>query len=103
MAQSFAKKFYKSKEWRMCRDAYITKVHGLCERCMRPGKILHHKIRLTADNIDDASITLNHNNLEYLCQDCHNADELKEHTENPIVPRYRFDDRGDILPPSKNE
>lgn len=103
MAKDFAKKFYKSKEWRECRESYIIKVHGLCERCMRPGKILHHKIKLSPENINNPDVVLNHDNLEFLCQTCHNADELKEHTENPIVLRYRFDESGDILPPSKNE
>jgi hypothetical protein len=33
----------------------------------------HHKIELTLDNIDDANITLNPDNIEVLCHACHNA------------------------------
>ena len=80
MAKDFAKAFYRSKEWRKCREAYIQSVNGLCERCLAkgklvPGYIVHHKIHLTPENINNPEITLNWDNLEYLCHDCHN----KEH------------------------
>ena len=39
MAQDYAKKFYRSKAWQQCRESYISKVHGLCERCQSKGKI----------------------------------------------------------------
>ena len=78
MAKDFAKKFYKSKEWLKCRYSYISKVHALCERCEKPGYIVHHKIELDVNNINDAEITLNHDNLEYVCFECHN----KEHDFN---------------------
>jgi 5-methylcytosine-specific restriction enzyme A len=68
----WAEKFYLSDAWRRCRKAYFIKAFGVCERCGRPGKIVHHKVHLTPDNIDDQSITLNFNNLELLCQECHN-------------------------------
>ena len=35
------------------------------------GTEVHHKIHLTADNINDASVTLNWDNLELLCKECH--------------------------------
>jgi 5-methylcytosine-specific restriction endonuclease McrA len=55
-------------------------VNGLCERHTEnggivPGKIVHHKIVLTSENIHDPTVSLNWDHLEYLCQDCHN----KEH------------------------
>ncbi|WP_085521402.1 HNH endonuclease [Tuberibacillus sp. Marseille-P3662] len=69
----YAKKFYKGKAWRQCRDAYFVSQHGLCERCGSPGKIVHHVIWLNPDNISDPDIALNHNNLELVCQWCHNV------------------------------
>lgn len=33
----------------------------------------HHKVELTLDNIDDVNVTLNPDNIEVLCHDCHNA------------------------------
>ena len=84
MAKEFAKKFYRSKAWLKCRAAYITSVFGLCEKCQRPGYILHHKKELTPENINDPEIALGFDNLQYLCLDCHNrvpggatADDLK--------------------------
>ncbi|WP_019243657.1 MULTISPECIES: HNH endonuclease [Bacillus] len=95
MAKEWAKRFYKSKAWRQCRDSYISKVHGLCERCKQPGKILHHKEYLTPNNIDDPYVSLNHDNLEYLCQDCHN----KEHHEkySPVRSDVMFDKEGNLV------
>jgi len=95
MAKDYAKKFYKSKAWRECRASYISKVYGLCERCKQPGKILHHKEYITPDNINDPNITLNHDNLEYLCQDCHN----REHHERYSSVRYglEFDAEGNLI------
>lgn len=107
MAKPFAKAFYKSKAWLQCRDAYIASVQGLCETCLRkgkvrPGKILHHKIELTPDNINDPSITLGWDNLEYDCQECHNA---KHFATNPVVREgLCFDKDGDLVqtPPINN-
>ncbi|MGM7635647.1 HNH endonuclease [Bacillus sp. Hm123] len=90
-----AKKFYKSKAWRKCRDAYFVFQHGLCERCPQPGLIVHHKVYIDAQNINDPSVTLNHENLELLCQTCHN----REHFGEAAVTRegLRFDENGDLI------
>lgn len=73
--KAWAEKFYKSEQWRKCRKAYIHMRHGICERCCdKPGKIVHHKIYLNPGNIDDPIVTMNFNNLELLCQDCHNTE-----------------------------
>ena len=89
------KRFYDSKEWQACRMSYISSVGGLCERCeakgiIKPGKIVHHKDYITIQNITDPAILLNPNNLEYLCQDCHNA----EHHKN--IRRYSIDEYGRV-------
>jgi hypothetical protein len=90
----FARKFYKSTAWKKCRESYIISVHGICERCSSGGKIVHHKIVLNAYNINDPSITLNHEHLEYLCQDCHN----KEHMGSDVVAKgLMFDDEGNLV------
>lgn len=73
--------FYKSKAWQHCRAAYIAKVGGLCERCLArgyyvPGYIVHHKEHIDPDNITDPSVLLNFDNLEYLCQNCHNEEHF---------------------------
>ena len=93
MAKSFAKAFYGSKAWLQCRASYISKVFGLCERCKKPGYILHHKISLTPENINDPYITLNHDLLEYLCLECHNAVDADGVTRNDLV----FNSAGDLV------
>lgn len=82
MAKDWAKPFYNSLRWIKARDSYIAKRMmidgGLCEECHRyPGYIVHHKIHLTEDNIHDQEISLNFNNFEYVCKECH--DEFEGH------------------------
>ena len=95
MAREFAKSFYRSSAWRKCRQSYFNSQHGLCERCEQPGLIVHHKIYISPDNINDVSVTLNHDNLELLCQDCHN----KEHFKNnePLRDDVMFDNEGNLI------
>lgn len=94
MAKDFAKQFYKSKAWQDCRQAYIIYRYGLCERCGRPGDIVHHKIHLNPSNINDPSITLNFDNLELLCQDCHNR---AHSTKMPVAVGLMFDEDGNLI------
>ena len=86
--------FYSSGKWRKTRAAYIQSVFGECERCDQPGVQLHHKIHLNQENINDADITLNHYNLEYLCAECH-----RKHHQ--IKPGYnnglKFTENGDLI------
>ena len=93
--KDYAAKFYKSRRWRECREAYAGHVGHLCERCLKkglvvPGEIVHHKIHITPDNINNPLITLDWNNLELLCRECH----AKEH--DGINRRYRVDELGRI-------
>ncbi|MBN2796221.1 MAG: HNH endonuclease [Clostridia bacterium] len=75
--KEFARKFYKSKEWRDFREAYFISVHGICERCGDPGEEVHHQIYLTPGNINDPYITLNTDLVELLCKKCHNLEHVK--------------------------
>ena len=85
---SFAYSFYVSWEWKKCRAAYLKK-QPLCERCGNPATQVHHKIRLTPANIKEPDTTLNFNNLEALCDSCHQL----EH--KPTV-RWRCDSYGHV-------
>lgn len=91
--KAWARGFYFSKVWSDTREAYLVSQHYLCERCEQPAKIVHHRRYLTPDNINDTSITLSWDNLEALCQDCHN----KEHHKNVKQRRYCFDEDGNIV------
>ena len=66
--------FYNSAAWRKTRLAYLESVNHICERCGAPAKIVHHRRYLTTDNLDDPHVTLDHANLEALCQECHNRE-----------------------------
>ena len=101
--KEYAKEFYKSAAWKRARQQVITRANGLCERCRargiyKPGYIVHHKEYITPGNIGNADITLNLDNLEYVCEDCHN----KEHKAADRPKRYEFDENGNLLPPKEN-
>lgn len=101
MAQKFAEKFYNSTAWRKCRESYIAERvlinGGMCEMCgAELGYILHHKIWLTADNISDPDIALNHDNLMFVCHTCHN--KIDQEGGNKNDERYTFDETGQLVP-----
>lgn len=97
MARDFAIDFYRSPEWKSCRKGYIKFRAGLCERCLEngiytPGKVVHHRIHLTPENINDPSVALGWENLKLVCQDCHAAEHITH-------KRYIFDADGNVIAP----
>ncbi len=93
MCKRFAHDFYCSWAWIKCARGYKQSVGGLCERCLNkglivPGDEVHHKIRLTPENIGDPKIALNWDNLELLCKRCHQ----EEHRGT----RWRTDELGQV-------
>lgn len=92
--QDFAKQLYKSKAWQHCRASYLKQVGGLCERCLSeglitPAAIVHHKIYLNPDNVNDPAVALNFSNLEALCR--------RHHAEEHTGKRFMVDDSGKVL------
>lgn len=88
--------FYGSPAWKSCREAYRKKARGLCEMCLKqgqwtPGEIVHHKIELTPQNVNDPSVSLNFDNLILLCRDHHAEVHQK------IQKRYKVDDLGHVI------
>lgn len=88
--------FYHSKEWLSAREAYISKVGGMCERCLakgivRPGYIVHHRTHINTENITDPTILLSFDNLEYLCLECHNLEHFGGEK------RYYVDENGKVI------
>lgn len=93
--RSIPTSFYKSTAWERCRRGYLASVGGLCERCKAedkivPAAIVHHKIYLREENYKDPSIALNFENLEALCQTCHNQEHAKIERER----RWSFNENG---------
>ena len=76
------KEFYKSKQWEAFRQVVIDQhidpdgyVH--CASCGKPilqkyDLIIHHKQELSEDNVNDAMVSLNPDNVECVCFKCHN-------------------------------
>ena len=94
MAQEWAKSLYSSLAWHKCRDSFYISRNGLCERCGEAGLIVHHKVWLTPSNINDPSITLNWDNLELLCNECHSKEHLgSEATTEEVM----FDSNGNLI------
>lgn len=75
----------------------------MCETCGNRtgelGYIVHHKTWLTPENINDPSISLNHDNLKYSCLICHNREKETEQEE----ARYYFNAEGEIIFIDDNE
>ena len=110
MSYGVRKDFYNSKAWKTVRKNVWLKQNCLCARCYKPVYvdgiseyipkenrrigIVHHKIHLDNTNVYDDEISLNEDNLEGLCIECHN----QEH--NPITStreEYAFDEYGNLV------
>lgn len=89
--KEYARGFYHSKAWQNVSRLYMTSKHYVCERCGGVGVICHHKKYITPWNVNDPAITLSMDNLECLCQECHN----QEHSAK--VSRAIFDSNGDMV------
>ena len=110
MSYGIRKDFYNSKAWQDVRKTIWLKQNLLCARCHKPVYvdgisdylpkekrvigIVHHKEYLNDINVNDKNITLNPDNLEGLCKDCHE----KEHNKGMSVRKdYYFDENGNLL------
>lgn len=92
--QAWAESFYYSPAWRNTSRAYLKYKAYVCERCGGAAVLVHHKVHLTRNNIGNKNVSLNWDNLEALCQDCHN----KEHHG---TKRYKVDEFGRVTPSEK--
>ena len=104
MAQAWAKAFYSGGRWLACREAFcqerVAIDGGLCQDCKDSlGEIAHHwPVPLTAENIQDETISLSHDNLRWVCKRCHDC--YPGHgVAKPITPVVMFDANGDVIPP----
>ena len=106
MAKEWASSFYNSIAWIKCRLAFLQSKFFICERCEGAASIAHHKEYLTPDNINDPNVTLNWENLEALCQDCHN-NEHHGSGEGATREGMYFNEHGELVegkptPPFEN-
>lgn len=102
--QPFAEKFYKGGAWKRCRAAFIkwriSVDGGMCQVCRdRLGEMVHHIVWLTEENINDPDISLNFDNLQYVCYKCHGR--IKDPKKRKS--RYYFDGNGNMVVPPFEE
>lgn len=92
----YARGFYESQQWKACRAAFMNQKLWTCERCGKLAEVVHHKIYIKPENINDPFITLCFDNLEALCHDCHN----KEHKKEKLKLNYCFGEDGSLKQPA---
>ncbi len=90
MPSKAAPGFYRTERWQKTARAYLESQHWTCERCGAPARLCHHKRRITEATRDDPEVLFSWDNLEALCQDCHN---LEHHGSQRLV---RFDASGQV-------
>lgn len=88
-------KKYKSARWKKLRIMKLA-LNPLCERCQAKGisnsaYIIHHKEYITDKNYKDDNIFFDINNLESLCQGCHNEEHFGKQED------YTFDENGNVI------
>lgn len=108
--RSTNREFYESKTWKQVRLNVWIKQNCLCARCKKPvyvnklsewipkdkrlKGIVHHIEYLNNNNVNDINVSLNEDNLEGLCINCHN----KEHfTTNVVRKDVMFDEDGNLV------
>ena len=111
MSYGSRKDFYNSKAWKRVRKTVWLKQNLLCNRCHKPvyvdklsewipkrdrrTGIVHHKEYLTDVNVYDDNISLNEENLEGICKECH---EKEHHKDVSTRENYMFDENGNLIP-----
>ena len=89
--------FYGSRKWKKCRRNYLS-LHPICERCEKLGIIakadhVHHKIYLDTQTYADPLVSMNYDNLEALCFNCHQAEH---HRRKDCRDGLYFDGDGNL-------
>jgi 5-methylcytosine-specific restriction protein A len=87
--------FYNSTAWGRLRQQYLTDHYYICEICGKPADTVHHKIHITARNINDPLITLNCANLMAVCRDCH--DSLHDRFQSTSRREIKYDSNGNVI------
>lgn len=105
--------FYQTKVWKRNRKDFALSKDCICERCHRPvyvsgisdesipkdkrlRYIVHHKEYLNENNYTNDDVSLNWDNLELLCIDCHN-EEHPRLKKMPVRKGLTFDELGNLV------
>lgn len=86
------RQFYSSSLWQRNRLTFLQSKNFVCNRCKGVAILAHHKIELTEQNVNDFNISLAWDNLEALCNLCHE----QHHRIKTLKKGLYFDNNGDI-------
>ena len=89
--QGNVRKFYKSRDWKHKRKFILRRDNYECQKCKREGKFskatcVHHKRHL--DKFPKLALT--DDNLESLCDQCHNAEHPEKLKRIEVERRERI-------------
>lgn len=85
------REFYNSSAWQKQRKYKMLQENYKCAKCGGVAVDVHHKITLTEQNVNNYNVSMNLDNLEYLCRTCHNQE-----THSTKVS-YTFNENGDPI------
>lgn len=90
--------FYNSKQWKYAREQALHRDHFTCSYCGARATEVHHLEELNETNVHDVTISLNLDNLQSLCHDCHSMITMQEHGIKGIdcEMNYYFDEEGNL-------
>ena len=110
MSYGIRHKFYQSKAWKTVKNNIWLKQSCLCAICHKPVYvdgisdyipkdkrrigIVHHKVWLNDDNVNNQEISLDESNLIGICKDCH---EKEHHQDISTRPGVKFDSDGNLI------
>lgn len=89
--QKWAEHFYKSTSWKKTRYSYLVSKNFICERCGARATMVHHRTYLTEQLINNPELTVGYENLEALCETCH---DVEHKTDSPLREGFSFDKDG---------
>jgi len=100
MAKEWAQSFYKSQAWQAVRKRALIRDGFTCRFCGARATEVDHIKELTPDNITDRKVSLNLDNLQSLCHDCHT---IKTMEDKGVISfdcdaEYFFDKDGNLSP-----
>ena len=98
MAKASRKWFYNSEAWRTVRRQALMRDHFTCYYCGQRATEVHHIVELDDNNVHDPNLSLNLNNLQSLCHDCHRRITMAEHGFKSLDCdlNYYFDEEGNL-------
>ena len=99
MAKPFSNKFYHSAAWQHTREMILARDYYICQECGKANcTTVHHINELTPGNINDPRITLNPDNLETICRDCHDKIHNRfQPSKNKKQREAVYDNTGHII------